>query len=339
MNARHLLARSRGTPEGSGCECYVCGMSPFDPSTFELGDNFTDHNDCHGTGGIVCSGCASLLRGRPGDDPMPLRMTHILAVYGAEPVYPKRGDLDAILRAPPEGVFVLAIAESGKRHAALRAGVSTAARLLIGTDSACVVYEPARHHPLLDAVAALCIPAPKMPGFTRDQIRSGQYGASQIIAFGAARWEACERTIAPRRGTALLDLLILIARPAPLPAMEQDMIDPIDELAAQLLAEIAKASRVDKMTVNFWGGFLLHRLARFADLPLADFVSRLMAACAVPGIAGQEIVAALDSMSAEDVSGVSAALRARPALLVALAYERSRPAPKGAPPKKQESLW
>lgn len=338
MRQRHIIARSRGITDGNGCICVVCGPSPFDATDWKLGTDFSDWDDVAGVGDVVCSGCASILRGRPGDDPPPLRTVHILAVEGESAAYPSRDAIEAILRDPPAKPFVLAIAESRQRHAALRAGVSSAHRLLIGTDGACVVYEPARHLDLLDAVAALCIPGPKQPGFTREQIKSGQYGAAQIITFGAMRWEALERIIAPHRPSNLLDLLCLIARSAPATRLEIDMIDPVDETAAHLLAEIARVATVNKIAVNFWGGFLLHRITRFADQPLSDMVSRLMGACSVPPLSGVEIVSMLNALPPEEMVAVSAAFRARAPLIVALAFEMTRPT-KPAPKAAQESLW
>lgn len=322
INPRHIVAMSRGVPVGSGCLCAVCEDSPFDAIDWPLGDNFSDWDCIEARSDVVCAGCRSLLSGRPGDDPPPLRTLHVLAVEGRPAVYPARAELEAILRSPPGVPFVLVIAESRQRHAVLRADISTSSRLYIGTDTDTVIYTPATDLQLLDAVGALCIPGPKEPGFTRDQIRTGSYSAGQVLAFGVARWDALEAVVRRYRPSPLLDLLCLVARANPSHTVEvSDMIDPHDQSAAELLASIASNATIDKLELNFWGGLLRSRLERWREFALPELVSRLLDCCRVPAHQSQAITARLLAWDGETCASVLDAIRTRPALLCAYAYD------------------
>lgn len=77
--AWHLIARARGVLDGDGSRCAVCGDSPFGEGKRTrdvLGPNFTDYESVDDSRAeSACAGCVSLLGGRPGDDPPPLRTT------------------------------------------------------------------------------------------------------------------------------------------------------------------------------------------------------------------------------------------------------------------------
>ena len=107
LNPRHIVALSRGVQLGSGCLCAVCGESPFAPTDWPLGENFSDWEAVDGRSEIVCEGCRSLLSGRPGDDPPPLRTLHVLAVEGEPAVYPGRlHPLGQVWPASQETAFI-----------------------------------------------------------------------------------------------------------------------------------------------------------------------------------------------------------------------------------------
>ena len=335
--ARHLVAISRGVPPGvTGCFCVCCGASPFDrgrSADLLQGGTFSDAPSLLAPSAIdACAGCVSLLAGRPGDDPPPLRTLHCLAVEGQPALYPATSELAAILRAPPLGRFVLIWTASHKRHAVLRAGISTAKRMLVGGDEATVEYCPASHERILDAVEAL------RAVFGSDSILAGNYAAFGVAKFGAQRWAECEALVASVRGSPLLAMLCHIARKGELLPREDYLIDPDDERAVKLLALVATASLMRaERGKDFWGGIFLHRLERVRRLPLATAVSRLMASIGTSSIAEatQEALVMLAEMDADVVAGVERSLRERPTLLVALAYDQIRTA-KAAKTKAKE---
>lgn len=289
-----------------------------------FGDTFTDFDWLADPSlSNVCAGCVSILAGRPGDDPPPLRTLHCLAIDGAPASYPGTADVAALLRAPPAGRFVLAFAASRKRHAALRARVSTADRFYIGTDEGTVTYVPTEHAPVLDAVEAL------LARFGRDDIRTGGYSAPAIAVFGPSRWLALDSVVAPHRPSPLLDLLCVVARrpeAGEITPESAPMIDVDDERAAELLSYLAESSafrRRDGLT--FWKGYFRHRLGRFAGLPLRDAVSRIIDAIQCePGDALSEAIRRLDALDPGEVPHVERSLRQRGPLVLAYAHSMMR---------------
>lgn len=285
-----------------------------------FGDTFTDWSALLAPAEpMVCAGCVSVLAGRPGDDPPPLRTQHVLAVADEAARYPGRPDLAAILRDPPAGEFVLAVAESRKRHAALRAEVSTAERMVVGLDDGAAVVLR-EHIAVLDAIEV------QLQAISRDDILSGAAPAMPIAKLGPARWMATEATIAPLRPSLLLRLLVMVARrPDPTPA-EESMDVPISERrAADLLSYIAEASAMRSHDgLAFWRSIYPHRVARFSALPLRDAVARLMSAVQADALRSAPIAVMLDSIPTEEVADVERAIRARAPLVLTLAYEAMR---------------
>lgn len=285
-----------------------------------FGDTFTDWPALLAPSEpMVCAGCVSVLAGRPGDDPPPLRTQHILAVLGQPARYPGTPDLSAILRAPPSGEFVLAVAESRKRHAALRAEVSTAERMVVGLDDGAAVVLR-EHVAVLDAIET------QLQAISRDDILSGAAPAMSIAKLGPARWVATEATIAPLRPSPLLRLLVMVAR-RPDPTLAEESMDvPISERrAADLLSYIAEASAMrSRDGLAFWRSVYPHRVHRFASLPLRDAVARIMSAVQADALRSAPVAAMLDGIPAEEVVDVERAIRVRAPLVLTLAYEAMR---------------
>jgi len=323
----HALAMARGIAIGNGCECVICGQSPFDVGDRRkriLGPNFSDY-ECIASPGAddVCAGCMSLLLGRPGDKPPPLRTVNAV-VAGGQITYPDRGELWAVIIKPPADIEAVVWATSRKRHACLRAGPCTPERLEVGSDGGTIVFEPAHR---LVAAAVLTL----MEGFTRGAIASGGYAESAIVKFGSDEWAELEHTVSPHRGP-LLDMLTSIAPKQDRRKKKYDdlpmfsgaiMRDPNDDRAALLLSQVAEASEYRRgHGKEFWGGVFRHRVERFKSLPLRDMVARLIDALAVeaasPG-AGRT-TEMLNTMSGEETTGCEESIRNRAGLVVALAY-------------------
>lgn len=328
-NARTLLALARGVSVGAGCRCRVCGPSPFDAGG-KLADGFTDFPLLADPSTVdVCAGCAALLAGRPGDTPPPLRTTSIRATdHGAE--YLDRRGVWAALLAPLEEPHVLSWAVGGQRHHWLRAGVSTSERLLVGTDEGTVEYVPARDRWLLDAVhALLASPTGTAPLLSRESIRTGIYHPAATVKYGVAEWTRIEEMVAAARPSPLLDMAVACAPVSGPPATtrEDEMISEEDARAAELLAYIAHGSAMrSKDGLLFWSGVFRHRIEQHRRKPLADFVSRMLDAvkCDPVTIGAKNTTAMLEALSPEDVAATEKAVKERPALLVALAFDRLR---------------
>lgn len=325
--ARAILASARGVTPSGGCRCRCCGTSPFDASCYALGETFSDLSElADPAAALICAGCASILGGRPGDDPPPLRTLNVLAVPGEPARYPATKDLSAVLRAPPAPAFVLAYAASMKRHASLRAEVSTLERYVIGTDTETVVFEPAAHLPLLDAVESL------LTGFTRDEIGAGDWSPLTVSRFGPDRWVTLEAVVSAHRPSPVLDLVCALAarqeRALPKEAALFSLDSLADERAALLLSYLAEASpHRQRDGIGFWRSFLRHRLARFAHRPLRDMLSSLADALACPPETQPDrgVAAALSVLDGiEDVGEVETAIRRRAVLVLTLTHQTMR---------------
>lgn len=303
----------------------LCGESSYDSAGLArnvLGPGFVDFwAFVDGRALEVCRGCQRLLAGKPGDTPTPLRMRSLLAHGGAIHEL-NRGELWSVMSTPPDGEWVLSWATGGKIHHWLRADVSHAERMLIGSDRSTIEYVPARDWPLKDAVAQM------VGHFTREAIATGAYHPKSVQAFGPAAWSQLEAIVEPNRPSALLDLLVTIA-PAPealtKPEEPTDMIDAYIDQAAELMADVAHASRYRREHgKEFWGGVFRHRLERFKRSPLEKCLARLLDAlnCEpyAPGVqAALEKARAYDSTTGSEVER---ALRDATALVVALAYTK-----------------
>lgn len=262
----------------------------------------------------VCAGCVSILAGRPGDDPPPVRVSHILATTDGA-TYPTTPDLATILRDPPAGEFVLAVAESRQRHAALRAGVSTAELMIVGLDD--VAAEVRRADiAVLDAVEVL------LGALSRDEVLAGLAPATAILRLGPDRWAEAEALIAHHRPSPLLRLLVLAARRQdPAPCQESSMDQPLSERrAAELIALISEgSSQRGRDGLAFWKSILPHRLTRFASLDLRRMTSRLMEDLGTAPTSAGPVLALLDAIPEHEVADVETVVRTRSAIIVAYA--------------------
>lgn len=323
LNPRHLLARGLGVPPGAGSRCAVCGDSPFDPGPRGargcFGSTFTDWDALTlPTESAVCLGCERLLSGRPGDDPPPVRTRSVL-FDGEQTVILSREAWWDLLRTPNQllpGV-VLSWATSGKRHHWLHAGISGSTRWEVGTDHGTARWDPdPRLAPTIAALLAL--------GARKGEILSGHYPAPRITP----ALLDLDTGIAPLRGSLILDLAIWAA---PIedrdesPAPEPLMIDPVDAAAADLVADIAWAADVRVNDgLRFWAanGFLVRRLRRFSHADLPTLVSRLMSECGVGAEGARRVVATLQAADANHERALLDAIRSRPDLITALAFDR-----------------
>jgi len=183
-----------------------------------------------------------------------------------------------------------------------------------------VVYEPAIHRGLLDAVSDL------ITVFGRDQVRLGTYSAAQISPI-ASWWQPREDAVKPFRPTALLDMLTRILprgetpRLRPDPGEEMPLSDQ-DRDAVHLLASIALASKKRKTDgIVFWGGMFRHRVKRYCRLDLSTMTSRLMDDL---GAGLCEGVREPIDWPGDRQERCMQAIRDRTVLLVSLAYDHMR---------------
>lgn len=321
---RHTLALALGVRPGQGCGCAVCGPSPFDsagPRHRAIGTNFTDFAALvDPAADDVCQGCARLMAGRPGDDPPPLRTRSVLVpVDTLELTLLDRAAWWSLLAGEldiPAAGAVLSWATSQKRHHWLHAGISTPERWRAGSDDGTIDWRP-------DGELAAAIAGVRRIGASKASILTGFYP----VRLDPSSVAAAEAVLAPLRGQLILDLAVwaapMVESIEAADEWEDDLIDPMDSRAAVLIAELVwGSSRRAERGKEFWSGYLLRRLRRFARLPLADLVSRLAGECSVSVGSAAAAAGILSSMSAEEITAVERSIRERTDLIHALAFER-----------------
>lgn len=324
MHARQAIAAARGIQPGGGCLCLCCGQSPYDVSSYTLGQLFSDYDALlNPDAAAICTGCAALLGGKPSKTNPPLRMTSIL-VTDAQLQIIDRAGMWAALESPPDRC-IISWATSKKRHHWLHAAWSDSAHMVVGSDDGPVIYTPATDRPVLDAVRDLRRGHNGKPIIRSESIRLGSYSPAAVNRYGIARWAELETVITPYRGRRLLDLLCWCA-PAGLPIVEEqtNMIDRLDQDAAELLAILIDASRLRREDgLSFWGGVFRHRLARVRRLKLPDMVSRLIDQLAIaPAVKStRAAVAMVAALTEDEQAAIERSIRERAALLVAMAFD------------------
>ena len=314
MNALHAIARSLGIQPGSeSIRCCVCGESPFaliGRKRQSLGAIFSNHENLRAPQfDAVCEGCKTVLGGRPGRDPPPLRMASFMVSNGQFRAI-DRAALWDLLQSPPPGNAVVSYGRSRKKQHALHAGFSGAGVWRVGSDDGPVEW---RHNPrIIRAVGEM-----RRLGVSKGAILTGRYPAAKTAAL-----QKLDAVIAPIRGSAALDMIVWCSPEAGKDKIEENpMIDPIDQDASDLLAIIAwHSSYRASEGLRFWGGYYLSRIRRLSRLPLNDFISRACRECQATTAGAAEAAEFTARRDGEQCAAVIRAIRERPDLLHGLAF-------------------
>ena len=317
--ALHTLALSLGCEPERGCLCAICAESPFDSAGSRkavFGPGFSYQTDLAAPhASKVCLGCKTVLGGKPGRQPPPLRMLSFV-VRGDPPVMEtlKQDDWWPLLSDGPQAGMIVSWGWSRKKHHELYAGVSSGVQWRIGSDDGQILaeHEPALMRAILTARAV---------GATKGAILTGAYGP-KIAARSSL--QAAEKVIARHRGSSWLELLVYAC-----PGGEEDSEEEIDMLnehenrAKHLLTEIAWGAGYRRSEgLRFWGGFFTGRIERFAGLEnIEEFVSRLGRECRTD-VHGMSAAANLtESWTPEESGRVLEAIRRKGLVLQALAFD------------------
>lgn len=313
--------------EDGGCACAVCGDSPFElAGQLKALGTFNDFDVLAGAPvDAVCAGCKRILGGRPGhgDNPIPLRARSFELSPDGDFRFLTRAELWDVIKDQPLNGQIVSWATSGKRHHALHAGVSDNETWRIGSDSQTIVVKR-------NAMLELCVNVKTLlyMGVSKGAILTGRY-PPHVATLIAGEYSLTG--VQSYRGSPILDLVVHAAIKPEEKAVKQvkelmkmtpaPELEPADEQAIQLLAALATASsRRREDGKRFWDDFYLNRVRRFARLPLNDFVSRVMGEINVAAVNFD--VAAFNGV--EDPDAVMRAIRERPVLLHALAFDRVR---------------
>ena len=320
-HASHDFAAALGVSRGAGCECALCGLSPFGaagPTKRVLGVNFTGWSLLKGGSGSICTACARCFAGKPSKTDPPLRMGSVVLTAECKlhrALKPRDlwpwlvGDLPTPRR--------ISHSASWKRHHWIHSGPCSDHLLVVGGDDGPIRIAASEREVLVLVAGALSV-------FRRKEIVSGHYHPRGVESYGPTKWAAMESRLRLHRGTGLLALAAACAPKghARREEEEEEMIPESDKTAASLLAMLCYGSSMRVRDGKaFWGGVLQHRVARFARLPLHDMVARLMAELDVtptsPTTSGAlSLLAGVGQAQA----AVEKSIRTRHRLVCALAY-------------------
>jgi CRISPR type IV-associated protein Csf1 len=184
--------------------CWLCGGATQyrgQPVKKAIKDTFTNQDMARVPWSkSVCPGCAFCLAQKP------LRNYSILATEDRL-MHPARPEIRALLLDPPEPPFVLCIAVSGQKHLHFRAQVAydrDGFPVQMEETSVCVWRGPLREWlALIESLYTV---------FSKEEIRTGRYGANRIRQYGLHEFQKLEDRLAPHRGTRLFDLAVFVAQ-------------------------------------------------------------------------------------------------------------------------------
>lgn len=201
--------------------CAMCGETRprTAPTAKAIGGNFTDqYLISRPDSDRVCDGCLWVCAGKP---PATVRMWTAVCREDAPapPSHPKsaafgngehvhftaRNDMRwvvATLADPPDGPWLVTVAESGQKHHAPYARVNSGTGAwTVRMDAADVTAEPAEFARLFAAVVAL-----RRAGFRTAEIETGQPAVGALTAERLAAWRRLSPAVAAHRGSPLLHL-------------------------------------------------------------------------------------------------------------------------------------
>lgn len=326
MNTLHLIAVSRGVlPAQPGSTCVVCGPSPFASGREAndlLGPGFTDYDALHAPGAThECVGCCSVLGGKPGSMPMPLRMGHF-AVVGGAMLRPDGAELLALILDPPADLQAIAWTATRKRHASLRCGPCSPGLLMVGAETGTIAWDVEKGRVLCAAILALRSAA------RQEQVLTGQYPPHVILALGSA-WEPAEAIVARYRPSLALEMAVALVRRPESPTDTEIPPMPLAESerrAAELALSIGQASTLREADpIAFWATVFPRRVAAAGTrASLLDAAGWLAEKVRVNPSTMGDALTLIESMDAKQSTETLSLWRDRSLLVVAFARQISR---------------
>jgi len=184
--------------------CWLCGGETDGqgvPVKKAIKPTFTDHPYARGQGSSsICEACAFCLSYRE------MRNYSIVATE-KKLLHPSRAELKEILLSPPEPPFVICIAVSGQKWVHFKSEVNyDKQQFLVNFEEQRLPVIPEELKFYLELIEALYL------GFTKDEIKTGNYGSHRIRQFGIKKWHALEQQVKKIRRIPLFGLALFIAQ-------------------------------------------------------------------------------------------------------------------------------
>lgn len=198
---------------GTDDRCWLCGGS-VEPGTgwprrVAFAETFTNHNLARvPTSETACQACVYLSSGESwkayaaAHPEMGLKAVHPLSWRTYSHVFsaaghecPQRARWRALLIDPPEPPFTMTISESGQKHIVFRGSIAYDREVFpVQCEEDTLIVN---RRELADCFAAF--EALYALGFSKQEVKTGRYNTSRIMAAGMRRWRYAEAEFAPWR--------------------------------------------------------------------------------------------------------------------------------------------
>lgn len=195
-------------PEVPECEdelCWLCGGNTYGrgtPKKKTIKPTFTDHPLARAPmSQSICEACTWALSERS------LRNYSIFATIKGL-YHPSRPEIQKICLSPPEPPFLLTIAVSGQKwlHFKTKINYNNTAFTVAFEDMLTTVI------PIQFATMTKYIELLYNGGFTKDEILSGKYNSSRILAYNLIRFMEHEEKIRDYRGSRQFELAVFLTQ-------------------------------------------------------------------------------------------------------------------------------
>lgn len=305
IDARKMLSNNYAPGD-----CAICGGNSDEGIQIKkaVSSSFTDWQALFAAAGRrCCKRCQAIVA----DSKM--RTKCVFCVRAGEVEFVTYEDVYSIIKSPPD-TFVLSIPYSFKRHHWLYAGISTPEKMLIGTDTETVVYRPAEHADVLEAVETMIA-----AGVSSKQIESGNYHPSSVALLGA-RYEELEGILSKHRGDGLVKLFCKVVPKQKIDNWEvEEVRTRAQSNAAYYLQTLATHSKFrEENGLQFWGGFFEARINRVLDLPFEQATNKLMESLQCgPNTA---IAVLIDELGDNEKREIMETLKKQARICISLAY-------------------
>lgn len=188
--------------------CVLCGdrMTEGIPRSKVFSDVFTDWPYCRNISGThVCPACCLTILTNPNGRIAMRTYSWLATKKELKPL--NRPDAREILLNPPEPPFLIVLAISQKKHLIFKGTVSYSREVFpIMLEETPVFIQRSEFAELLELVEHF------MFGFTKTEIKTGEYNQQRVLKFGVDLWEWFEEQIAPYRGMSVLDVVDFVAQ-------------------------------------------------------------------------------------------------------------------------------
>jgi hypothetical protein len=204
-SGKEILYTFPEIPECEDDRCWLCGGLTHGhgtPRKKTIKPTFTNHDIAkYPPSDSICEACTW------GLSQMSLRNYSIVATKEGL-LHPSKLQIRDMLIKPPESPFVFTIAISGQKWLHILARVNySSAIFYVQYEETQIQIKPIYFHHLIEPIEKLY-----NGGFTKDEIRTGNYQIHKILAFGIEALQDIEIQLSNARGSRIFELAVDMAK-------------------------------------------------------------------------------------------------------------------------------